>query len=122
MEKTIFNQIREAIDEDYLAAYLDDTTGNFTCSIPELLTYLIDTYAYISEEELEMKRAEVAAMEYNSGQPMDLVLQQVNNFANLAELANNDISEAQKIANGKSDHSKGRDICRLHHGVEPQNG
>lgn len=102
MESIIFNQIRDAVEEDYLAAYLDDTTGNFTCTIPELLAYLIDTYAYISEEELEMKRAEeVAAMEYSPGQPMDTVLQQVNNFANLAELAGNDISEAQKIAMAK---------------------
>lgn len=101
MESIIFNQLREAIDEEYLAAYLDDTTGNFTCSIPELLTYLVDTYAYISEEELEMKRGEVAAMEYSPGQPMDVVLQKINTFANLAELANNDISESQKIAMAK---------------------
>jgi hypothetical protein len=101
METIIFNQIRETVDEEYLAAYLDDTTGNFTCTIPDLMTYLIDTYAYISEEELEMKRAEVAALEYTSGQPMDIVFQQVNQFANLAELANNDISEAQKIAMAK---------------------
>jgi len=61
MESIIFQQIRDAVDEEYIAAYLDDTTGNFTYQIPDLLTYLINTYAYISEEELEMKRAEVAA-------------------------------------------------------------
>jgi len=101
MESVIFQQIRDAIDEEYIAAYLDDTTGNFTCQIPDLLTYLINTYAYISEEELEMKRAEVAATEYEAGQPMDTVLQKVNNFANLAELAHTTISEPQKIAMAK---------------------
>ena len=48
-----------------------------------------------------MKRAEVAATEYEAGQPMDTVLQKVNNFANLAELAHTTISEAQKIAMAK---------------------
>ena len=97
MESIIFQQIRDAVDEEYIAAYLDDTTGNFTCQIPDLLTYLINTYAYISEEELEMKRAEVAATEYEAGQPMDTVL----HFANLADLAHTTISEAQKIAMAK---------------------
>ena len=101
MESAIFQQIRDAIDEEYIAAYLDDTTGNFTCKIPELLTYLLNTYAYISEEELEMKRAEVAATDYQPGQPMDIVLQKVNTFANLAELAQTTISEPQKIAMAK---------------------
>ena len=101
MKSVIFQQIRDAIDEEYIAAYLDDTTGNFTCQIPDLLTYLINTYAYISEEELEMKLAEVAATEYEAGQPMDIVLQKVNNFANLAELAHTTISEPQKIAMAK---------------------
>jgi hypothetical protein len=103
METVIFNQVtsREAIDEEYLVAYLDGITGNFTCTIPELLMYLIDTYIYISKEELEMKRAKVVALEYSAGQPMDTVLQQVNNFTNLAELASNDILEAQKIAMAK---------------------
>jgi len=45
-----------------------------------------------------MKRAEVAATEYEAGQTMDTVLQNVNNFANLAELAQTTISEPQKIA------------------------
>jgi len=48
-----------------------------------------------------MKRAEVAATEYEAGQPMDTVLQKVNNFANLAELAHTTISEAQNIAMAK---------------------
>ena len=65
------------------------------------MTYLINTYAYISEEELEMKRAEVAATEYEAGQPMDTVLQKVINFANLTELAHTTISEPQKIAMAK---------------------
>jgi len=101
MESIIFQQIRYAIDEEYIVAYLDDTTGNFTCQVPDLLVYLINTYAYISEEELEMKRAEVAATEYEAGQPMDTVLQKVNKFANLAELAHTNISEDQKIPMAK---------------------
>ena len=44
-----------------------------------------------------MKRAEVAATEYEAGQPMDTVLQTFHNFANLAELAHTTISEAQII-------------------------
>jgi len=84
-----------------MIAYLDDTTGNFTCQIPDLLTYLIITYAYISEEKLEMKRAEVATTEYEADQPMNTVLQKNNNFANLAELAHTTISKAQKIAMAK---------------------
>ena len=80
-----------------MAAYLDDTTGNFSCQIPDLLTYLINTYAYISKEELEMKRSEVAATEYEADQPMGTVLQKVNTFANLAELAHTTISEPQEL-------------------------
>jgi len=106
MESIIFQHIRDAVDEEYIAAYLDNTTGNFTCQIPDLLTYLINTYAYISEEEFEMKRAEVAATEYEAGQPMDAVLQKVNNFANLAELAHTTISEAQKLLWQKLSSSK----------------
>jgi len=49
MESIIFQQIRDAVDEEYITAYLDDTTGNFTCQIPDLLTYLINNYAYIPE-------------------------------------------------------------------------
>jgi len=44
----------------------------------------------------------VAALEYHAGQPMDTVLQQVNNFAKLAELAKNEISEAQTDAMAKT--------------------
>jgi len=49
-----------------------------------------------------MKRAEVAAMEYEAGQPMDAVLQKANTFANLGELAQTGISEAQTIAMAKA--------------------
>lgn len=101
METTLFNQIREAIEEQYLAAYLDETTGNFNCTIPELLTYLIDTYAYISEEELEVKRMEVTGMTYSAGQPIDLVFKKVTEYANLADMAQTTITEAQKIAMAK---------------------
>jgi hypothetical protein len=97
MQTTILQQIREAIDEEYLMAHLDPMTSNFTCTIPELMHYLFETYAYISPEELEQRRAEVTGFEYTANQPIDLIFQKINMFARLAELAKATATEQQKI-------------------------
>jgi hypothetical protein len=97
METTILQQIRETVEEEYIAAHLDPITSNFTCTIPELLQHLLDTYAYISPEELEMKRAEITSYTYTQGQPIDTIFQKINVFARLSELAKAETTEQQKI-------------------------
>jgi len=101
MDRILLQQIREAIDEDYITAKVSPTTGNIRGTIQDLLSYLQDTYAYISEEELEVRRAEVTAMNYQAGQPVDTIFLKIETFAELAHLAKADLTEAQKIAMGK---------------------
>lgn len=101
MDRILLQQIREAIDEEYIAAKVSPTTGNIRGTIQDLLAYLQETYAYISEEDLEVRRAEVTAMNYQAGQPVDTIFLKIETFAELAQLAKADLTESQKIAMGK---------------------
>jgi len=101
LETTILDQICEAIDEVYILAHMDPMTGLVTCTIPDLIHYLFDTYGYISPVELEMKRSEVTQFHFTAETPMDVIFYKINSFARLSEQAKVEITEREKIGMAK---------------------
>jgi hypothetical protein len=87
MHNTMFNLIQEAIESEYLEAKVDPLTGDFDCTIPELIAYLKTTYGYISPAELQEKQDEVTKMVWDISKPVDFVFNKIDTVASLFDMA-----------------------------------
>ena len=97
MHNTMFNLIQEAIESEYLEAKVDPLTGDFDCTIPELIAYLKTTYGYISPAELQEKQDEVTKMVWDISKPVDFVFNKIDTVASLFDMARKTLTTELKI-------------------------
>ena len=74
IQRVLIQQILEAIEDEYLSPFVDETTGLITSNIRDFLLDLVETYGDISPTRLDEKRQEVISMEYEDHtKPIDVI-------------------------------------------------
>ena len=98
LERTLIQQIKEAIEADYLEGKLNIDTGLIEGNISEIMAYLFDTYGHISPTLLHDKREELLNTSYNTAKPIDILFNDVSKYASVAEAAGNPETPEQLIS------------------------
>ena len=96
MERILIQQIVNAIDGKFLKAIWSKTTNRITKTIPEILTYLFETYGDVSPQELMGLRSQIENMTFDPTEPVDAIFTEIEDFADIAETINDPISTVQK--------------------------
>jgi hypothetical protein len=94
IKRTIIQQINTALDDDCLADLLDDDTGLFTGTVPEIIQNLFETYGAITPQSLTTAKAKVEATTYNHARPIINIFTAINEYGNMTKAA--DAAETPK--------------------------
>ena len=94
VKKIIFSQIKNAIDEDYIAPEIDSITGNFTNDIPTTLDNLFDEYGSIKPDFIDDKISAFKAKHYDPAIPF------ASSFKTLEEIV--EIQNTNNVRTGYS--------------------
>jgi hypothetical protein len=97
LERTLIQQIKDAIHPDYLEAITDDDTGLITGTIVAIMQYLFETFGYVNPTALNDKRDEILALIVDNDKPIDTVFNAINKYAGVAEAAGSEETPAQLI-------------------------
>ena len=73
LERTLIQQIKEAVKPDYLEGQVNEETGLVKGTIPEVMSFLFETYGNISPTVLNETREEILSMTYDNSKPIDLL-------------------------------------------------
>ena len=69
LERTLVQQIKDAVDPDYLEAITDDETGSILGTVTEIMIDLFAVYGYVNPTTLNDKRDEILALTVNNSKP-----------------------------------------------------
>ena len=97
VERAIKQQIIAAIDAKVLKALRDLITNKITRSIPDILTYLFNTYGYVTPTKLYKLKNKVKTMQFSANKPVDTLTTKINDLADIADLAESPISDRQRV-------------------------
>ena len=97
VEKVLIQQIVAAIEPKYLKALRNPITNKLTRSIPDIFTYLYDTYGDVSPQDLRMLTAQVESLTFPPNEPVDTVFSEIDDLSMIADLARAPMSQQQKI-------------------------
>jgi len=101
IEKTILNQIQEALDESTLMPLLHEDTGTIKSSIPEVFKYLFDTYGNITDQMIHDERAALLQHQYIHNEPVANIFSKIHKYSSLAEAHGTPETDPQLISIGK---------------------
>jgi hypothetical protein len=96
-EKALVAQIVESIDQIYIRALLNRTTGQFSSNIRAVMTHLFTTYGKITPQQVTAKQQELYSMPYDITLPVDTVFNAIEDLADLAEHALSPMTAQQQI-------------------------
>ena len=82
--------------QNFLKAIRSKTTNKITKTIPEILTYLFETYGDVNPQELMSLRSEIEHMTFDPKEPVNAIFTEIEDFADIAEAINDPISTVQK--------------------------
>ena len=97
LERTLIQQIKEAIENDYMEGYVDEDTGLVRGTVPEIMKYLFETYGHISPTTLNEKREEILNMTYDPNKPIDLLFNKISKYATVADVAGSPETPSQLV-------------------------
>jgi hypothetical protein len=97
LERTIIQQIKDAVQPDFLEAITDDDTGLIIGTIVTIMTYLFENFGYVNPTALNDKRDEILTLTIDNDKPIDTVFNAINKYAGVAEAAGSDETPAQLI-------------------------
>ncbi len=97
VEQALIQQIVSAIDNQYLLAFKNRTTGQFNGDVMQILQYLLATYGRISPAQLTAFDEEVTKMTYDPTTPIDLVFAKIDDLLMYGEFAQCPFSTEQAI-------------------------
>ena len=97
IERTLFQQIVQAIDTAYLASARNRTTGQFNGTVYETLSHLIAVHGKISPSQLNDLETTTKNMVYDPQSPVDVVFNQVEDLVEFGDMANCPFSAGQTI-------------------------
>ena len=97
IERTLKQQIVNAIDKVYLRAIINITTQSIQLHVHEIFEYLYRTYGNVTPQKLYAKESEVKSMVYNLQDPIDNIFNEIESLTDLAIRAAVPMSQAQCI-------------------------
>ena len=97
IERTLIQQIKEAIEPEYIEGLVNEETGLVVGTIPEIMAYLFETYGNISPTVLNEKREEMLSYTYDNTKPIDLLFTAINKYAGIADSAGSPETPSQLI-------------------------
>jgi hypothetical protein len=97
LERTLIQQIKDAIHPDYLEAITNDDTGLITGTIVSIMVYLFENFGYVNPTALNEKRDEILALTIDTDKPIDTIFNAINKYTGVAEAAGSDETPEQLI-------------------------
>ena len=97
LERTIIQQIIEAVENKYLAALRNPVTGKITPLVPAILEFLYNNYGRITPQQLDDKTTIVKSMVYDPAQPIDLIFKSIDALVEYALAAEAKLTSSQTI-------------------------
>ena len=97
VERTLIQQIVAALDAKFLKALREPVTHKITKTIPEILTYLFNAYGYVTPTELYELKNKVETMQFSANEPVDTLTTEIDDLADIADLAESPISDRQRV-------------------------
>jgi hypothetical protein len=98
VEKALVQQIVQAVDSVYLATLRDRTSNSIQGSVHDILAHLQTNYGHVSPQMLDTKETELRTLVYNTQEPIDKVFNAVEDYADYAFMADQELSAKQTIA------------------------
>ena len=96
-EKALIAQIVESIDQIYLRALLNRTTGQYSSDIRAVLLHLFATHGKITPQQVKAKEMSTFNMHYDISLPVDTVFNTIDDLADLAEHALSPMTSQQMM-------------------------
>ena len=97
VENALRQQITGAIDKDYLLALRNRNTNSITMSIHEVLRYLFRIFGKITPAKLHDKETSIRKLVYDPTEPVDVILNPIDDLVDYAAAANSPYSNKQTI-------------------------
>ena len=101
IERTLLNQIGEAVNDTVLAAKLNDDTGVVEGTVVEIIQYLFQEFGNITDQQLAEAKNKVMQHKYIHDDPISNVFQEIHKYSLMAEAHGTPETSAQLIAIGK---------------------
>ena len=86
----------EAIEPMYLQALCNSVTNSLTSTIPDIFTWIINTYGQLSETHMLSCKQNLTAFTYDTTQPVNIVFNEIDRYCDLADLTGLPISDRCK--------------------------
>ena len=97
LERNFIQQIIEAIETKYLAALCNPITGKITPLVPTILEFLHNNYGRITPHKLDEKTTTIKTMIYNPDQPIDIILNSIDDLVEYERAAELELTQSQTI-------------------------
>ena len=97
VEKALQRHIQDAIEDKYPESLVNEDTQLIQADIPDVLTYLNDTYGKVPSEEVKHKEAEIRTIQFNPADPMILLFNPIDKLAKVGISAEIEYTEKQLL-------------------------
>ena len=97
LERTLLQQIQEAIDLDYFKSEIDVNTGLFNGSCMAVLKLLFNQYGHVPSKQLEELRTETNTMVYDISVLINSVFNKVTRFGQMSTAAGTPKTTSQAL-------------------------
>ena len=98
VEQALIQQIVAAVEEQYLVAMKERSTGQFTGHVQQILEYLLVTYVKISPSQLNEFDKEVSEMHYDPVTPVNNVFNKIEDLLEYGDMATCPFTQPQAMS------------------------
>ena len=97
MEAALRTLLIQAIEPEYLQPLRNTHTDMINDSIPDIISFLIDTYGKLSDADMLHREQALTALVFDTTKPVEFVFNAIDEFAILMELNDSAISDRRKV-------------------------
>ena len=101
IERTLLNQIGEALNDTVLAAKINDDTGVVEGTVIETIQYLFQEFGDITDQQLADTKNKLMKHKYVHDDPISNIFHEIHKYSLMAEAHGTPETSAQLIAIGK---------------------
>ena len=83
VERTLIQQIVAAVDQQILKALRDPVTNKITCTIPEILTHLFNTYGHVTPAKLYKLKQNIETMTLSPKELVNTLITEIDDLTDL---------------------------------------
>jgi hypothetical protein len=98
VEKALIQQIVKAVRPEYLNALRNRSTNSINGPVYNIIDHLSTTYGRVTAQMFDDKSELLRQMTYDPNQPIDNIFTAVDELADFAELARNNITQRQCVS------------------------